>query len=161
MGPDKPIKKMTIAELKAMVEEDIKKIEEDIRNRKITNYYKGQAYADKLKYFLKDEYFKSGSLYKKFRDITDNLKGTYQRIQELDQKIIDAKRLKKLKGQVSFFDAYTLTEEEMENVLKDPEAAIKSFELEKDSLRKKSPNFMLGYLTNHGAFLKSLYKEEK
>ncbi len=158
MGPDKPIKKMTIAELKALVEDDIAKIEKDILNGKIPNVYKGQAYVKKLKQFLTEEYFRVNTIYKKLRDITDNLRGINQRCQELEQKIADAKKLKKLKGQVSFFDEYVLSDEEMKSVLRDPDGTIKAFIERKETLTKKNPVFMLGYLTNHSTFLKSLYK---
>ena len=162
MGLNKPIFQLSIQELKDLIEEDIKRLEEDIGAGKVVNEYQAQAYVDKLNAFLELNYFK-GTLYRNVREVLQNLKFFLKDARDqadiCKSKIEDARRVKKLKGQISLFDRYLLSDEEMARAINDPDGFIEELKKKKDEYDKdyKLGRFCCAYLMSHNTFFKILY----
>ena len=161
MVPNKPVLQLTIEELKEMIEADIERIKKDISDGKVSNKYQAQSYVKKLQEFLKLRYFQ-GKVYKKAKEILGNLKfvntSSEETISQNQKKISDIKKLKKLKGQIGFFDEYSLTDEEIKRALQEPNEFIdelreKNVQLEKDA---KLARFCLYYLMDRKGLFDSL-----
>ena len=162
MGINKPIFQLSIQELKDLVQEDIKRLEEDIEAGKVINKYRSQTYVDKLNAFLELNYFK-GSLYRNVREVLGNLKFFLRDASDQSEicksKIDDVRKVKKLKGQISLFDRYLLSDDEMARAISEPDELIKELKEKKDEYDKdyRLARFCIAYLMSHNTFFKILY----
>ena len=166
-----PIFRKTIEELAEMIMEDIRLFESDYPefdlDGKRKNIYKAHEFANKLRDFMDLDYFK-GSLYKHVADIVGNLKfwakDSKERIEKNKAKISEVRKIKKIKmakGQISFFDMYKLTDDEVNRACGESDAFIQELKDENEQLEKdnKLARFCLYYLMNHNKLLRSIYEE--
>ncbi|MBR3281435.1 MAG: hypothetical protein IKI57_06360 [Clostridia bacterium] len=162
-----PIFQLKIAELKQQVEDDIHDLEletpEYDTNGRRRNIYKAFEYAKKLREFLELEYF-NGGIYRCVGDIVGNIKfwakDSEERIERNKNKIEEIKKVKKLKGQISLFDKYSLSDEDMKRAIDEPDLFLKelkeeNIQLEKD---KKLARFVLAYLMHRNQILTAIYE---
>ncbi len=162
-----PIFRITLHELRKMVDEDIRFLESDYPEYDIhgnkKNVYKAREYANKLRDFLTLEYFRN-PIYKCVSDIFSNLKywanSTEHEMEMNSKKIAEIKAIKRLKGQTSIFDEYSLSEDEIKRACVAPDDFIN--ELKEEDIRLKKDNklarFCLAYLADHTALLRGIYK---
>ena len=157
---NKPIFGLTVSEFKAMVEADIELIKTALMDHKVRNWYKALEYKKKLQDFLTLDYFKGG--YRNVRDILENLKffyqDSYRQIIANKGKIDEIRKIKRLKGQLSFFDSYSLTEEEQKRASTNPQEFIDELKEANKKLEKdyKLARFMIAYIMNFNNFLSSI-----
>ena len=148
------IYEMTPEEFKELIEFEIYCIQIDDLKNLISNSYMAKEYVEKFKKFLELEYFKS-NVWRNVRDILSNLvvwrRYCTEKQEENVQKIMLIRRLKKLKGQISFIDDFSLlSNEEYKRANKEPDGFIEDLKLANKDLEKdiKLANFIMAYIAN-------------